>query len=100
MATNSSAVRASREMPIAMAVCVAAPSELKAMLPSAYSGSRLTSEPTAGRWLLSRGQEGAYGEEAWDQEAQIEEEEEEVDELMASWKVTLATPPAFHASHS
>ena len=88
-------------MPTAMAVCVAAPRALKAMLPRAYSGSRLTSEPKAGPWLLIRGQAGEYGEDTWDHEAQIEEEEEDdVDVLMASWKVTLATPPAFQASHS
>lgn len=84
-----------------MAVWVAAPRALKAMLPRAYRGSRLTSEPKAGPWLLSRGQAGEYGRDTWDHEAQMEEEDEEdVDELMASWKVTLATPPAFHASHS
>ncbi|TNN77519.1 hypothetical protein EYF80_012333 [Liparis tanakae] len=63
-----------------------APKALKAMLPSAYRGSRLTSEPVAPPRLLSLGQEGEYGEDTWDHEAQMEEEaeEEEVDELMAS----------------
>ncbi len=88
MTTSSRAVRASREMPTAIAVCVAAPRLLKAMLPKAYRGSLLTSEPIAGPGLLGRCQAGKYDEDPWVHEAHREEgeegEEEEVDELMAS----------------
>lgn len=60
------------------------------MLPRAYRGSLLTSEPNAGPWLLSRGQAGENGEDTWDHVAQMEEEEEEEEERSRSLNFSIS----------